>query len=62
MGRRVQRCGCRGSGGSGGRLTGSGASARKGSGGGTLRAKRRSVGDVGVFTEGRAAFYMAEAG
>jgi hypothetical protein len=25
-----------------------------------LRAKRRSVGGVGVFTEGRAAFYGAE--
>jgi hypothetical protein len=43
-----------------GRLTGGGASARKGGGGGTLRAKRRSVGGVGVFIEGRAAFYRAE--
>jgi hypothetical protein len=42
-------------------LTGSGASAQKGGGGGTLRAKRRSVGGVGVFTEGGAAFYRAEA-
>jgi hypothetical protein len=44
-----------------GRLTGSGASAQKGDGEGTLRAKRRSVGGVGVFTEGGAAFYRAEA-
>jgi hypothetical protein len=35
-----------------GRLTGGGASAQKGGGEGTLRAKRRSVGGVGVFTEG----------
>jgi hypothetical protein len=33
-----------------GRLTGGGASARKGDGEGTLRAKRGSVGGVGVFT------------
>jgi hypothetical protein len=39
-----------------GRLTGGGASARKGSGEGTLRAKRRSVGGVGVFTKGGAVF------
>jgi hypothetical protein len=44
-----------------GRLTGGGASARKGGGEGMLRAKRRSVGGVGVFTEGGAAFYRAEA-
>jgi hypothetical protein len=44
-----------------GRLTGGGASALKGDGGATLRAKRRSVGGVGVFTEGGAAFYRAEA-
>ena len=43
------------------RLTGGGASARKGDGEGALRAKRRSVGGVGVFTEGGAAFYRAEA-
>jgi hypothetical protein len=43
------------------RLTGSGASARKGDGVGMVRAKRRSVGGVGVFTEGGAAFYRAEA-
>jgi hypothetical protein len=35
-----------------GRLTDGGASARKGGDEGTLRAKRRSVGGVGVFTEG----------
>jgi hypothetical protein len=45
-----------------GRLTGGGASAQKGDGEGALRAKRRSVGGVGVFTEGGAAFYRAEAG
>jgi hypothetical protein len=44
-----------------GRLTGSGASARKGGGVGTVTAKRRSVGGVAVFTEGGAAFYRAEA-
>jgi hypothetical protein len=43
-----------------GRLTGGGASARKGSGEGTLRANRRSVGAVGVFTEGGVVFYRAE--
>jgi hypothetical protein len=43
------------------RLTGGGASARKGDGEGVLRAKRGSVGGVGVFTEGRAGFYRAEA-
>jgi hypothetical protein len=43
------------------RLTGGGASAQKGDDEGTLRAKRRSVGGVGVFTEGRAAFYRTEA-
>jgi hypothetical protein len=44
-----------------GRLTDEGASAQKGGGEGTLRAKRRSVGGVAVFTEGGAAFYRAEA-
>jgi hypothetical protein len=39
------------------RLTGGGASAQKGDSEGTLRAKRKSVGGVGVFTEGGAAFY-----
>jgi hypothetical protein len=42
-------------------LTGDGASARKGGGGGMLRVKRRSVGGVGVFAKGRAAFYTVEA-
>jgi hypothetical protein len=42
-------------------LTGGGASAQNGDGEGALRAKRRSVGGVGVFTEGGAAFYRAEA-
>jgi hypothetical protein len=41
-------------------LTGGGASAQKGDSEGTLRAKRGSVGGVGVFTEGRAGFYRAE--
>jgi hypothetical protein len=41
-------------------LTGGGASAQKGGGGGTLRAKRRRVPCVGVFTEGRVGFYRAE--
>jgi hypothetical protein len=35
-----------------GRLTGGGASTQKGGGEGTLRAKRRSIGGVGVLTEG----------
>jgi hypothetical protein len=35
--------------------------AQKGSGVGAVRAKRRSVGGVGVFTKGGAAFYRAEA-
>jgi hypothetical protein len=43
------------------RLIGGGASAQKGDGEGALRAKRRSVGGVGVFTEGGAAFYRVEA-
>jgi hypothetical protein len=43
-----------------GHVTGDGASARKGGGEGTVRAKRRSVGGVGVFTEGKVAFYRAE--
>jgi hypothetical protein len=37
------------------------ASVRKGGGEGMVRAKRRSVGGVGVFTEGGADLYMAEA-
>jgi hypothetical protein len=41
-------------------LTGGGVSAQKGSGEGTVRAKRRSAGGVGVFTEGGAAFYRAK--
>jgi hypothetical protein len=44
-----------------GRLTDGGASARKGDGEGALRAKRRSVGGVGVFTKGGVAFYRVEA-
>jgi hypothetical protein len=44
-----------------GRLTGGRVSARKGSGEGMVGAKRRSAGGVGVFTEGGAAFYRAEA-
>jgi hypothetical protein len=44
-----------------GRLTSGGASARKGDGENALRAKRKSVGGVGVFTEGGADFYRAEA-
>jgi hypothetical protein len=42
-------------------LTGGRASARKGDGEGALRAKRGSVGGVGVFTEGGAGFYRADA-
>jgi hypothetical protein len=44
-----------------GRLHRSGASARKGDDEAALSAKRRSVGGVGVFTEGGVAFYRAEA-
>jgi hypothetical protein len=44
-----------------GRLTGGGASAQNGDGKGTLRAKRSSVGGVGLFTKSGAAFYRAEA-
>jgi hypothetical protein len=44
-----------------GHLTGGGALAQKGDGEGALRAKRGSVGGVGVFTEGEAGFYRAEA-
>jgi hypothetical protein len=44
-----------------GRLTSGGVSAQKGGGEGTVRAKRKSVGGVGVFTEGEAAIYRAEA-
>jgi hypothetical protein len=43
-----------------GHLTSGGAPAQKGGGEGTLRAKRRSVGVVGVFTEGGATFYRVE--
>jgi hypothetical protein len=43
-----------------GRLTGGGASAQKGGDEGMVRAKRRSTGGVGIFTEGGAAFYRAE--
>jgi hypothetical protein len=43
-----------------GRLTGGGALARKGDDEGTWRAKRGSVGGVGVFTEGGAGFYRAQ--
>jgi hypothetical protein len=43
------------------RLTGDGASAQKGDDEGALRAKRRSIGGVEVFTEGGVAFYRAEA-
>jgi hypothetical protein len=42
-------------------LTGGRVSARKGSGEGMVRAKRRSAGGVGVFTEGGAASYRVEA-
>jgi hypothetical protein len=42
-------------------LTDGGYSAREGGGEGTVRSKRRSAGGVGVFTEGGAAFYRAEA-
>jgi hypothetical protein len=41
-------------------LTGGRASAQKGGGEGMVRAKRRSVGGVGFFTECGAAFYRAE--
>jgi hypothetical protein len=44
-----------------GRLTGGGASAQKGDSEGALRAKRGSVRGMGVFTEGGACFYRAEA-
>jgi hypothetical protein len=44
-----------------GHLIGGGASAQKGNGEGALTAKRRSVGGVGVFTEGGAGFYRSEA-
>jgi hypothetical protein len=44
-----------------GHLTGARALARMGGGQGTARAKRWSAGGVGVFTEGGAAFYRAEA-
>jgi hypothetical protein len=42
-----------------GHLTSGRASAQKGNGKGVLRAKRGSVGGVGVFTEGGAGFYRA---
>jgi hypothetical protein len=41
--------------------TGGGTSAQKGDGVGAMRTKRRSIGRVGVFTEGRVTFYRAEA-
>jgi hypothetical protein len=41
--------------------TGGGTSAQKGDGVGAVRAKRRSVGGVGLFTLGGAAFYRPEA-
>jgi hypothetical protein len=41
-------------------LTSGGVLARKGGGEGTVRAKRRSAGGVGVFTEGGATFYREE--
>jgi hypothetical protein len=44
-----------------GHLTGGGASPWKGDGEGALRAKRGSVGGVGVFIEGGVGFYRAEA-
>jgi hypothetical protein len=44
-----------------GLLTGGRVSARKGSSECMVRAKRKSAGGVGVFTEGGAAFYRAEA-
>jgi hypothetical protein len=43
-----------------GHLTTGGASTQKGGREGMVRAKRRSAGGVGVFTEGGAAFYRAE--
>jgi hypothetical protein len=42
-------------------LTGGGASAQKGDGEGALRAKRGSIGGVGVFTEGGTGSYRADA-
>jgi hypothetical protein len=39
-----------------GRLTSVGVSAQKGGGAGTVRAKKRSAGGVGLFTEGRRPF------
>jgi hypothetical protein len=44
-----------------GRLTDGGYSTREGGGEGTVGSKRWSAGGVGVFTEGGAAFYRAEA-
>jgi hypothetical protein len=41
-------------------LTSGEASARKGNSEGTVRAKRRSAGGVGVFTKGGVAYYRAE--
>jgi hypothetical protein len=43
-----------------GRLTIGGVLARKGGGKGMVRAKRRSAGGLGVFTDGGAAFYRVE--
>jgi hypothetical protein len=42
------------------RSTSGRSSARKGGGVGPVRAKRKRVGGVGVFTEGGATFYRAE--
>jgi hypothetical protein len=44
-----------------GRLTGGGALSQEDDGEGALRAKGRSVGGVGGFTEDRVGFYRAEA-
>jgi hypothetical protein len=44
-----------------GRLTSGGVLARKGGSKGVVRAKRRSAGGLGVFTDGGAAFYRVEA-
>jgi hypothetical protein len=41
--------------------TGGGTSTWKGNDVGVVRAKRRRVGGVGIFTGGRAAFYRVEA-
>jgi hypothetical protein len=59
-GRRAQRWGHRGSGGGGGASHRWRSLGLEGSVKGMVRAKRRSVGGVGVFTEGVATFYRAE--